>query len=84
MKRTKVVVRDIPMGRVFYVPDLLDGERRMTFYRRIDEGDAMFAGVCRLGLMQFHEHGAKRVNLRVSEAGSSGFVDVRMPAVMLG
>lgn len=86
MRRIKLLAIEVPDGALFYAPDLLDGERRMTFYRRSAHGVTDVNGyiqVRRLGLMQFRESGAKRVNIRVSAAGAPGLLAAKLPVVQI-
>lgn len=85
MKRVLQPAASVPPGRLFVLLDLIDGERRLTFYRRGDDGDAVPAFLqrpeiwCRarrLGLIQYREDGTIRARRRSTYTGAQ-FIDRR-------
>lgn len=88
MSGRRCLAHAVPEGALFYAPDLLDGERRMTFYRRGNDGDvedvSRYVRIYRLGIMQFRVDGQKRINLRVKQAGSVGLLARNLPVVQIG
>jgi hypothetical protein len=59
-------VREIPAGDRFTLHDLIDGERRETYYARLDgDGDGRFVPTILYGFRQWDRDG----NLRIERIG---------------